>query len=144
MKLRNHGGGASIEFIIVLPILLLLMAAFFDFGIAFYNKQVLTNASREGARAGIVNLKDDDGNKEEVNIIAVVETYCDSLRNDETATLNITAPGPEALTLLTYPTDLTVRVTLNDYRPILSPLLGFFGGNFDTFDISAVTVMRME
>jgi Flp pilus assembly protein TadG len=43
--------------------LLLILAGIADFGILFYNKQVLTNASREGARAGIVNVKDSNARK---------------------------------------------------------------------------------
>jgi Flp pilus assembly protein TadG len=55
-KLRGHKGAAVVEFAIVLPILLLLIFGIIEFGILIYNKQVLTNASREGARAGIVYI----------------------------------------------------------------------------------------
>jgi len=54
-----------------------------DFGILYYDKQVLTNASREGARAGIVYNIDTDGNKIIVNesdIQAIVQTYCSNKR----------------------------------------------------------------
>ena len=53
MKFTNQRGAAAVEFAIVLPILLLLFAGVTEFGIMYYNKQVLTNASREGARAGV-------------------------------------------------------------------------------------------
>ena len=42
-------GQAIVEFIIVLPILLLLITGAFDLGRAYYTKTVLTNAAREGA-----------------------------------------------------------------------------------------------
>jgi Flp pilus assembly protein TadG len=39
---------------LLLPILILLIFGAIEFGVFMYNQQVLTNASREGARAGIV------------------------------------------------------------------------------------------
>ncbi len=53
MKFKNENGGAAIEFALLLPILLLTLFGIIEFGLLFYNQQVLTNASREGARAGI-------------------------------------------------------------------------------------------
>lgn len=50
----SEGGTAMVEFAIVLPLLLLLVFGMIEFGLLIYNKQILTNASREGARAGIV------------------------------------------------------------------------------------------
>ena len=47
-------GGAMVEFAIVLPLLLIISFGIIEFGILFYDKAVLVNATREGARAGIV------------------------------------------------------------------------------------------
>jgi Flp pilus assembly protein TadG len=47
-------GAAVVEFALILPILLGLLVAGIDASLAFYDKAVITNASREGARAGIV------------------------------------------------------------------------------------------
>jgi len=52
--LKNQRGGAAVEFAIVVPLLALILFGTIDFALLFYNKQVLTNASREGARAAIV------------------------------------------------------------------------------------------
>ena len=55
-KLKNQEsqrGSVVIEFAFVLPFLLILFAGVTEFGVAYYNKQVMTNASREGARFGI-------------------------------------------------------------------------------------------
>ena len=49
MLRHNQKGAALIEFAIVLPLLLLLVFGAIEFGLLFYNKQVITNASREGA-----------------------------------------------------------------------------------------------
>ncbi|MES2977142.1 MAG: TadE/TadG family type IV pilus assembly protein [Pseudomonadota bacterium] len=54
-KNRNSQTGAqAVEFALVLPFLILIIFAVFDFGILVYNKAIITNASREGARQGIV------------------------------------------------------------------------------------------
>ena len=52
---RRSLGQALVETAIVLPILILLLAAVVDFGRAFDAYIVLTNAAREGARWGSVN-----------------------------------------------------------------------------------------
>lgn len=57
IKKEKQKGVAAVEFAIVLPLLLFLFIGITEFGIAYYNKQVLTNASREGARAGTFNDK---------------------------------------------------------------------------------------
>jgi Flp pilus assembly protein TadG len=49
---RGEAGGVAVEFAIILPILVLLVFGIIDFGHAWYIKQVVTNASREGARYG--------------------------------------------------------------------------------------------
>ncbi|WP_322051780.1 TadE family protein [Paraburkholderia bannensis] len=50
----RQGGIAAVEFAIVLPLLLLIVFGTVELGFALYDKAVITNASREGARAGIV------------------------------------------------------------------------------------------
>jgi len=48
MKLTRSKGQALIEMALLLPFLLLLILATFDFGRLFYMKIVMTNAAREG------------------------------------------------------------------------------------------------
>jgi Flp pilus assembly protein TadG len=50
---RGQEGAAAVEFAIVLPVLLLLLAGFFDFGWLFYWQHSVTNASRAGARYAV-------------------------------------------------------------------------------------------
>jgi len=51
---RSQRGAALVEFALILPCLLLLLFGIIEFSIALYDKAVITNASREAARAGIV------------------------------------------------------------------------------------------
>jgi len=54
MKMKNQKGAAVVEFAIVLPLLLVILFGIIEFGLIMYNKHIITNASREGARYGIV------------------------------------------------------------------------------------------
>lgn len=49
---KGHGerGANLVEFALVLPLLILLLVGVADFGRAFNNYMIITNASREGAR----------------------------------------------------------------------------------------------
>jgi len=47
-------GLSVVEFAIILPLLFLLIFGILDFSVLLYNKAIITNASREGARFGIV------------------------------------------------------------------------------------------
>jgi Flp pilus assembly protein TadG len=50
---RNLGehGNITVEMALAIPVFLLLVAGVFDLGMLFWEKHVLTNAAREGARA---------------------------------------------------------------------------------------------
>lgn len=51
----NQARGASmIEFALVLPLLLILVFGIVEFSVALYDKAVITNASREAARTGVI------------------------------------------------------------------------------------------
>jgi Flp pilus assembly protein TadG len=47
---RSERGANLVEFAIVLPLLLLILAGVVDFGYAFHDYIIITNAGREGAR----------------------------------------------------------------------------------------------
>ena len=54
MRLTSDRGQAMVELALALPMMLVLIFGAVEFGTALYDKAVVTNASREGARAGIV------------------------------------------------------------------------------------------
>lgn len=53
MRQERQRGQSLIEFAFVLPLLLLLTFGIIEVSLLFYNKAMITNASREGARFGI-------------------------------------------------------------------------------------------
>ncbi|MCZ6801589.1 MAG: TadE/TadG family type IV pilus assembly protein [Nitrospirae bacterium] len=54
IQANRETGVAAVEMALMLPILLLLVLGIVDFGLLMYQQQIVTNASREGARQGIV------------------------------------------------------------------------------------------
>lgn len=62
---------AAVEFALVLPILLLVLFAIVELSTLLYDKSVITNASREAARAAVVNTSITDG-----EIQSLVINYC--------------------------------------------------------------------
>jgi Flp pilus assembly protein TadG len=50
----SQNGAAIVEFALILPILLILVFGIIEFSIMLYDKAVITNASREGARRGVL------------------------------------------------------------------------------------------
>jgi Flp pilus assembly protein TadG len=47
-------GNALVEFALVLPVLLMLVFGIVELSLALYDKAIITNASREAARAGVI------------------------------------------------------------------------------------------
>jgi Flp pilus assembly protein TadG len=52
LRRRSERGGAAVEFAIVLPLFVGLVMGALEYGYFFFSQQVVTNAAREGARAG--------------------------------------------------------------------------------------------
>ena len=131
--LQNNRGVAAVELAICLPILILLVCGSIEFGLLFYNQQIITNASREGVRAGITGTGNAD-------IIQIVGNYCNGklinlngvneLQAGAVAVSGSNTAGGIAI--------LTVRVTYN-YNFLFGSILGFIEKT-----LSAQTIMRME
>jgi Flp pilus assembly protein TadG len=49
-------GQSLVEFAVVLPIFLLILAGILDFGLGLYSQMTIINAAREGARIGAVTI----------------------------------------------------------------------------------------
>lgn len=54
MRRLNERGAVAAEFAFLLPVLLMILFGIIEFGMIMYSREVVTNAVREGARAGIV------------------------------------------------------------------------------------------
>ncbi|MCK9275463.1 MAG: pilus assembly protein [Syntrophales bacterium] len=138
----NVKGIVAIEFAIVLPVLALLICGIIEFSVLLYDKAMITNASREGARRGIVYNYDtvnDVNHPIDSEIESAVLTYCQdrliTFGGDSELATTISRTGDET------GDDLTVRVTYH-YDYLLIP--GFIAQLAGGIDLVAQTVMRME
>ena len=133
MKRKGERGAAAVEFAIVLPVLILLVFGAVEFGLLLYNQQVITNASREGARAGIVARTPRVSDSE---ISAVVTNYCQGNMvtfgavNDPSSVVTRTGN--------TFQSDLAVDVTYNYAFLVLGNL------GFGPMNLRASTLMKLE
>jgi Flp pilus assembly protein TadG len=136
-KRLNQKGAAAVEFALVLPVLLILVFGIVELSVALYDKAVITNASREGARAGIVfgvpSVTDGE-------ILDIVSTYC------QNRLLTFGTPTQVTTTVVREGAgvsgdDLTVQVQYQ-YGFLVIPkfITGITGG----IQLDAQTIMRME
>jgi len=135
-NMHDQKGVAAVEFaLILLPLVLLIFGAI-EFTTALYDKAVITNASREGARAGIVY---DDPRRSNSDILDAVNRYCSdnmiSLGGASDISTQITRGGDTA------GDPLTVRVTYT-YNFLVLP--NFITSLAPGITMEAETVMRME
>ena len=136
-NVKNQRGVAAVEFALILIPLILLVFGTIEFSTLLYDKAVITNASREGARAGIVYSFPD--RIADAEIANVVSTYCGnhliSLGGNSSPATTITRGGNSS------GDSLTVRVT---YRYDFLVLPNFIASLTNGINLQAETVMRME
>ena len=159
MTIKNQKGASAVEFAIILPLLLVLLFGIVEFSILFYNKAMITNASREGARAGIVFASD---RLSEAEIKAVVNNYAAThlINFDPSQVLDMDNPPPKHTDSVIGDSDvddaisnglidsgesLTVTVKYTYDFLVFPNLTKLLGGSFAGIqNLKAVTVMRYE
>ena len=125
---RKRWGVAAVEFAVVVPVFLLLLLGMIEFGRAIMVQQMLTNASREGARLGVL-----DGTTT-AQVRTTVENYLTTIEGETTAV----NPDPPGNAGFGQPVSVTVSVGFDQVSWLSSPM--FLGGR----NLSATTVMRRE
>ena len=135
---RREEGSALVEFALILPLLVLLLFGVIEFGLLLYNQQVITNASREGARYGIVARVPE--RRSVAEITQVVNDYCASNMITFGSGTPSTTANPHSLTA-TFGDDLTVTVSFQ-YDFLVLP--GFIGSLIGGTDLRAETTMKYE
>lgn len=137
MVIKEQRGVAAVEFALMLPFLILLFSGIIEFSIIYYNKQVITNASKEASRIGISDfqpetlppaLVDNNYLRDRVRFYCQDRLIALSDIND----INVTATGVGGLD----GTPLTVTVIYNHKL-----MLPSFIGLGPTIKLAAETVM---
>jgi Flp pilus assembly protein TadG len=147
---RDENGGSMVEFALIAPLLFVILFGIIEFGVLLFDKAVLTNASREGARAGIVYDFDstaETNHPDDATIITAVQEYCQdyliSFGSASTLTIDISRAGSTSLD--SAGDHLTVNVTYPFRFLVFSNILALIGGDIgETLTLEAETVMRME
>ncbi len=121
-----------VEFAIIAPLFAMLLFGLVEFGLAMYEKGVVTNASREGARFGVVYSTP---KKTQAEIVGKVQEYLTKSGFTTPATINVNgaqgASGNSLQVTVTYPYNFQV-------------LPNFVAGLTGSMNLSANTVMLME
>ena len=134
--IKCRKGAAAVEFAIIAPLLFTIIFGIIEFGLLFFDKQVITNASREGARYGILW---NPTRPTDAEIKARVAVY--------TANNLVTfgTPGSPTTTISRSGNDpgdaITVTVTYN-YNFLLLP--NFVTSLSDITTLRARSIMRLE
>ena len=136
--MRSERGAVAVEFAILLPVFLLLAFGICDFGHAYYMKQVVTNASRDGARYGSLYSTALPNVFSPTISAWVTSKYASLLPAD--ANLQVT-PGGTGYTSGTTGDDLSVQVTATKHWWVVGSL-GIGLGPTQT--VSSTTWMKVE
>ena len=132
-----------LEMVIVAPVLLLLLFAIAEFGIAFARWQTLSNAAREGARVGVV-FRD----PATCNASAVQAQVAATVANYAALMGMVVAPGAVITTgaCTGTGTPVSVQVTFPQTFVVLPNLQNLFGGGTvpGSLNIAAAATMRNE
>jgi hypothetical protein len=130
---RNRRAAAAVEFALVAPVFFLLVFGMIEYGRMLMVQQVLTNASREGARAAVL-----DG-ATEAQVQATVTTY---LTNGSISGALTTVAGPGGISLSNTefgdPVTVTISIPFSQVSWLPSPM--YLGAK----TMQASTVMRRE
>ena len=126
---RDKKGQSMVEFALILPLLVLLLMAILELGSIFHSYLLITYASREGVRMGVVGHADEQINTR-------IQEICSTLDGTQ-LTVKIEPTHPQ---YRTRGIPLTVKV---DYKVTLfTPLINAFLP--DPFLIHDRSVMRVE
>ncbi len=145
-SLRRQRGSETVEFAISATVLFLLLFGIIEFSVALFDKATLTNASREGARTGILyrpatrDLVAEDAAIEQA-IRDYAEQYLISLGGPAEMDITVERFDRDASGAFDAGDDLSVIIDYPYQFLVLPSFIGTLGG---TFALSTTTVMRAE
>jgi Flp pilus assembly protein TadG len=144
-RLKSERGAELIEMALVLPLLLLIIVGIVDFGFLFRELSVVTNAAREGARAGVLPNYGADQ-----NVLDRVQAYLDSSGINVTCAIgtsgdcHVNAPVIDVTAGSETFQARSVSVTVFHNFSFLGPISALVGGSFTSVPLTGRSVMRLE
>ena len=152
-RLKSQRGAELIEFALIFPLLLLVLLGIVDFGFLFQRYEVLTNATREGARlAALPNYTDDDVKRRVCQFLltgGVPTTGCGTAAAPAATPTNpavtITSPGIVVGGGKPNITGRRVQLAYNHNFMFIGGIIGLMGGSWNNAKtITTFAVMRTE
>jgi Flp pilus assembly protein TadG len=136
---RKRRGAAVVEFAVVAPLFFLLVFGMIEFGRMIMVQQVLTNASREGARRAVLDGATALGVKQ-----AVIDNMGDAQLMIDVDNVDISPSDPSTAAYGTA-ISVTVHVPFSQVSWLPASMMKFFlpSGQTDV-TLTATTVMRRE
>jgi Flp pilus assembly protein TadG len=130
-------GAVLVEFVLALPVLLVLIAGTVDLGFALHTYQAVTNAAREGARMAVLP------GYSAADVQGRVADYltASGIRGPSTATVRLIALTPPSGATFTA---MSVDVRVTHSFSFLGPLAKLVRANFGTVTLTSTAVMRTE
>jgi len=129
---RSERGSVAVEFALFLPVFLLLIFAVVELGSAWYAKQMIVNASRDGARmASLLN----PGDITDAEVESHVQTLLTQAGFPGSVSITSTGAEGDAGDLVSVQVDSTYQF------PVLSALAP---SSLSQVNLRATTVMRHE
>ncbi len=122
---RDEAGQALVEMALVMPMLIAMIVAVMTFGHLFMSQQIITNASREGARAGTLG-------QGETAIKQIIEEQLTAAHLQETPQIIVQGAGG--------PSGSQVTVTVTYPLKLVTPVPGLP----NPFPLNSQTIMRIE
>jgi hypothetical protein len=143
-RLKSERGAELIEFALIFPILLLVVVGIIDFGFLFQRYEVLTNATREGARMAVLpNYTQADVQARVcgyLNVGGVPNSGCTS--NPVVTVINDVIPVSGGLPPIQVK---RVQVAYTHNFMFMGPIVSLVGGTWtNTRVITTEAVMRTE
>ncbi len=154
--IKSCRGAAAVEFGLIAPLLFVLLFGIIEFSVALYNKAVITNASREGARYAAGFYTNPANATAARPLCGDIQTYVTnyvnlhliSFKGDTFNSSNVTCPNgnPSSDFAGNVGYADTIRVNYTYTFLALGNLVGLMtGGTFTPrLNLSAETVMRDE
>ena len=140
-RLRDESGQNTVEFALILPILLAILFGIIDFGWLFFNMAMVANSTRAGARYAIVNI-------ENAGDTATLQTMVDTKIRNGLPTY-LTKPSAdldvkvvEGVTAAS-PYDDCIEVTVDVKIPLFTPVISTVTGH-QYYHMKKTVSMRSE
>ncbi len=127
-RLRCERGQALVEMALILPVLLLLIFGIIEFGRIFNAYLIVTNAAREGARAGIVGGSD----------LKIYQTVEGSAATLDTLQLTVDVTPSSAYRVRGAALTVAVDYPVAIYTPVISNIVG------NPYIVHGSSTMRVE